>query len=137
MRSRMRASATRQLSSRLHVAGSSGAPCVGPGKVPGRQACQRLVLGANEGRDHAQEALELVALRQFLQSLGAAREDRDEVGQLDGIALGDVAQNIFGRDAQGLPTSWRNHLRWCFQLQPRVTEPRVMARKVPLTQMTA
>jgi len=59
--------------------------------------------------------------------------------------LGDLAQRVFavrggwivGTGAQGLPTSWRNHLRWCFQAQPPLTEPRVMARKVPFTQIAA
>ena len=110
-----------------------------------RQVGQRLVLGRDQGRDHAQEAFQLVARRQRPQPLGAAREDRREIGQADGIALGDLAQGGFAEAggrivraaAQGLPTSWRNHLRWCFQLQPRVTEPRVMARSVPLTQMAA
>ena len=75
--------------------------------------------------------------RQRPQSLGPPGKDGDEIGQPDGIALGERANGVVGQVAQGLPTSWRNHLRWCFQLQPRVTEPRVMARKVPLTQIAA
>ena len=62
-------------------------------------------------------------------------QDRGEIGQADKLALGDRAKGVFavtgarvGRaGTQGLPTSWRNHLRWCFQAQPPVTEPRVMA----------
>src|SRR5258708_21669986 len=111
-----------------------------------RQARQRLVLGGGEGCDHAQETFELMARSERIQPRGAAGEHGGEVGQADGIALGDLAQRVlaeagrwrFGTAvAQGLPTSWRNHLRWCFQLQPRVTEPRVMARKVPLIQIAA
>jgi hypothetical protein len=34
-------------------------------------------------------------------------------------------------------TSSRSHLRWCRQAQPPVTEPRIMARMVPRTQMAA
>jgi len=94
---------------------------------------------------HPKEAFELMALGEALQALGTADEHRSELGQANGIALGELAQGTLakagrwelGLVAQGLPTSCRNHLRWCFQLQPRVTDPRVMARSVPLTQMTA
>jgi len=79
------------------------------------------------------------------QPLGTTQKDRREIGQADRIALGDFAQRglaeagrrIVRAAAQGFSTSWRNHLRWCFQLQPRVTEPRVMARNVPFTQIAA
>ncbi len=103
------------------------------------------MLGRHEGGDHTQEAFQLVPLGQRLQALGTTREDRGEIGQANGIALGDLAQRVFavrggwivGTGAQGLPTSWRNHLRWCFQAHPPLTEPRVMPRKVPLTQIAA
>ena len=83
--------------------------------------------------------------RERTQALGTVRKDRCKVWQTDRIALGDLAQRglaeagngIVGIATQGFSTSWRNHLRWCFQLQPRVTEPRVMARSVPLTQIAA
>ena len=103
------------------------------------------MLSRRQRGNHAQEALEFVTFGQHLQSCGAPREDGGEIGQANRRALGDIAQYVFaeaaGRvvrtGAQGLPTSWRNHLRWCFQAQPPLTEPRVMARSVPLTQMAA
>jgi hypothetical protein len=104
------------------------------------------MLGRDDCRDQPQEAFHLMPVGELAQALGAAAEDGREIGQANGIALGDVAQRVFaiGRSgnlglvaAQGLPTSWRNHLRWCFQAQPPVTEPRVMARKVPFTQIAA
>ncbi len=117
----------------------------GPRQRAWRQALEGGVLGRHESGDHAQEAFQLVPLGQRLQTLGTTVEDRGEVGQANGIALGDLAQRVFavrgggivGTGVQGLPTSWRNHLRWCFQAQPPLTEPRVMARSVPLTQIAA
>ena len=48
--------------------------------------------------------------------------------------VGDAARNAH---LGSLATSSRNHLRWCFHAQPPVTEPRVIARTVPLTQIAA
>src|SRR5262249_14820757 len=117
----------------------------GPRQTARRQALQRLVLGGREARHHAQEALELVTLGQRRQTGRASREEGGEVGQPHRLAEPKLTKRIltesrgwqFGRVAQGLPTSWRNHLRWCLKPQPRVTEPRVMARNVPRTQITA
>ena len=103
------------------------------------------MLGRDKGRDQAEKAFQLVPWRQRLQPLGTALEDRREVGQANAIALGNLAQDVFAEacggvvrtGTQGLPTSWRNHLRWCFQAQPPLTVPLVMALSVPLTQMAA
>ena len=104
------------------------------------------MLSRNDSRNQSQETLQLVPRGQCLQAVGAAGEDGGEVGQTDGIAIGDLAQCAFavGRRwrngmvvGQGLPTSWRNHLRWCLKPQPRVTVPRVMALIVPFTQIAA
>ena len=110
-----------------------------------RQTGERFLLGGDQRRDHPQERFELVARGQCLQPFGTAAEDRCEIGQANRRALGDLAQYVFAEAAgrvaraaaQGLPTSWRNHLRWCFQAQPPLTEPRVMALIVPFTQMAA
>ena len=127
----------------------AGPPCSGnfgsAGQPAGRQVGQRSMLGGNQRRHQAQETLELVSGSQRRQARRTPGKDRGEVGQAHPFTLDDIAQGVLtepwaGRDrlaAQGLPTSWLNHLRWCFQLQPRVTEPRVMARRVPLTQMAA
>ena len=116
-----------------------------PRQGAGRQTDERCLLGGDQSRDHAQEIFELVPRGQRLQPVGTAAEDRRQIGQANRCALGDLAQYVFaeaaGRSAraaaQGLPTSWRNHLRWCFQAQPPLTEPRVMALSVPLIQMAA
>ncbi len=111
-----------------------------------RQAGERRLLGRHDGCDQPQKALQLVPVGELAQALGAAAEDGAKIGQPNGIALGDVAERVLAIRrrgilglvaAQGLPTSWRNHLRWCFQAQPPLTEPRVMARKVPFTQIAA
>ena len=103
------------------------------------------MLGRHQGRDQPQEAFQLMPGCKRLQARSAAQKDRREIRQTNGNTLGRLAEDVFaetggrivGAAAQGLPTSWRNHLRWCFQAQPPVTEPRVMARSVPLTQMAA
>ena len=77
------------------------------------------MLGRHQGRDQAQEAFQFMPGGKGLQARGAARKNRGEIGQANGIALGRLAQNVFadtarrvaGAVAQGLPTSWRNHLR--------------------------
>ena len=110
------------------------------------QAGESCVLGRDNGSDQPQEAFQLVAVGEDAEAFGAAAEDDRKIGQANGIAVGDLAQRVFAVRgggtlglvaAQGLPTSCRNHLRWCFQAQPPVTEPRVMARRVPLTQIAA
>ena len=106
-------------------------PRQAPGGSPDSASCWAATRAAIMRRN----AFELVAGSQRLQPLGAAAEDRREIGQANRLALGDLAQYVFAEAAgrvaraaaQGLPTSWRNHLRWCFQAQPPVTEPRVMA----------
>jgi len=127
----------RQLASRRKVAGSSGArfgdwpwrhrPKTGsePGARPASASCWAAI----EGCDHTQEDFEIVAGRPAPQPLGAAREDGGEIGQANRHRLGDRAQACSraeaGRRSSGpmlrLPTSWRNHLRWCSTAQPPVT----------------
>ena len=128
------------------MAGLGGLGNFGATRQPaGRQVGQRTMLGGNQRRHQAQEAFELVSGRQSRQPRCAPGEDRCQIGQADPFTLDDIAQGVLAEPAggryrclgQGLPTSCRNHLRWCFQLQPRVTDPRVMARNVPLTQMAA
>jgi hypothetical protein len=71
------------------------------------------VLGGHEGRDHLQEALEFVALGERAKPRGAAGEDGGEIGQANGLALGDLAEGRFTKAfgslartaAQDLPTS--------------------------------
>jgi hypothetical protein len=42
-----------------------------------------------------------------------------------------------GFSTRPLATSVRSHLRWCFQAQPPVTNPLIIAGKVPRSQMAA
>jgi hypothetical protein len=48
--------------------------------------------------------------------------------------VGDAGSNAH---LGSMATSSRSHLRWCFHTQPPVTEPWVIARTVPLTQIAA
>ena len=72
------------------------------------------MLGGDDGRDQPQETFQLVAVGENTEALGAATEDGREIGQTDGIAVGDLAQRVFAVcgggtrglvAAQGLPTS--------------------------------
>ena len=72
------------------------------------------MLGGDDGRDQPQEAFQLMAVGKNAETLGAAAEDSRQVGQADGIAVGDLAQRVFAVcgtrcircvAAQGLPTS--------------------------------
>ena len=83
------------------------------------QARQCLVLRLHQRRDQVKKPLEIVARRQRLETGGAALKDRRQVGQANALPLGGGAEDvfavgrrgIFGTGGQGLPTSWRNHLR--------------------------
>jgi hypothetical protein len=59
------------------------------------------MLGGDQGRDHAQEALQLVPTGQRRQPLGAPGEDRDQIGQANGIALGELAQRVLAEVRSG------------------------------------
>ena len=136
MRSRMRASATRQLSSRLRDPGSSGAPFVGPGSVPGGRPASASCWAATRAASMRKKPSSSWPGASAPRRSARLAKTVTRSGSLTG-SLSANDPTVLSGIAQGLPTSWRNHLRWCFQLQPRVTEPRVMARKVPLTQIAA
>src|SRR6185295_9892489 len=100
-------------------------------------------LGADERGDELKIVGQGMSMRQRLQAGRPPLEQFLQIGQPDEGGLCDVADidgfddRPFQRHLLPLAASSRSHLRWCFQAQPPVTVPRVMARTVPFTQIAA
>jgi CheY-like chemotaxis protein len=100
-------------------------------------------LGAADRGGEPQVIGQRVSGRERLQPLGAAVEQGGDIGQADegrlcgGPDFGGFGDDPLRRHFWPLAASSRSHLRWCFQAQPPVTMPLVIALTVPFTQMAA